>query len=322
MTLVSVVMAARDARAYVCEAIDSVRAQTTDDWELIVVDDASTDDTPAIVERYGATDARIRLVRRASSGGPYVAANEGLAHVQGSYVARLDSDDVCKPDRFVRQVRYIEERPDVRACTSNIAVLKDGVVRPFRVREVPTLPGSIKWGLSTRGFLQSTAMVETAALRELGGYRELPVSQDHRLWCDLSRRGWLGSVPDALVQWRVHATQISETRLELQQRLGAEAVRDHLHELGEEWSYDDVHALRSIGQRPVAQRRGSILIRRFERAWSSDASLTPDERAELRRLTRRLRVEHEREVFRAGLGNVSAGRALLRAYTRMHVRAR
>jgi glycosyltransferase involved in cell wall biosynthesis len=288
-------MAARNASPYIEETIASVFAQTIPEWELIVVDDDSTDETPHIVERYADKDARVKLIRRGSSGGPYGAANEGIAHATGRYIARIDSDDIAYPNRIERQIEIIESHPGARACTTNVAILSADGVRPFRVQATPTLPGSLRWGLAVRGFLQSTALIEADAIREIGGYRELPVSQDHRMWCDLARRGWLIATHEVLTNWRVHSTQLSETKLELQQRLGAEVVVDHLHALGSDWSVDDVYALRSIGQRPVPWRKGTALIGRFERMWHTDATLTKPERRELEALTKRLSYELIRE---------------------------
>jgi glycosyltransferase involved in cell wall biosynthesis len=313
--LVTVLCTARDAADHIGEMLESVRAQSLSDWELLVVDDGSTDDTVAIVEGAAASDERVRLVRRSASGGPYAAANEGLRHARGRYVARLDADDVSVPHRLERQVAFLDAHPALRACTADIAILQDGRVRPFRVREIPSLPGSINWGLCVRGFLPSTALFDAEALRAVGGYRELPVSQDHRVWCEFGRRRWLGAIREVLTYWRVHERQLSETKLELQRQLGAEVVRDHLEALGSSWPISDVRTLRAIGYGEVPLRRGFELIGRFSRLWSADDSLTQDERVELTRLTRRLRVEHVRESIRRSLDGSRLGRAALRSYT-------
>jgi glycosyltransferase involved in cell wall biosynthesis len=317
---VTFVMAARNASAYIEASIESAFTQTMPRWEMIVVDDGSTDDTPAIVERIGARDDRVRLIRRASSGGPYAAANEGVAQARGRYIARLDSDDIAVPNRLERQMEIIASHPGARACTSSVILLTDDGLKPFRVRATPTLPGSLKWGLCVRGFLQSTAMIETDAIRAIGGYRQLPVSQDHRMWCELARRGWLVATPEALLHFRVHSKQLSQTRNELQHKLGAEVVVDHLHALGSEWTFDDVYALRSIGQYPVAWSTGRRVVSRFEELWKADASLTAAERTELEVLTKRLRTEHAREAIRAKLRSSAPGRTLLRTYTKLHAR--
>jgi glycosyltransferase involved in cell wall biosynthesis len=317
-------MTARDASAYITEAVDSIFGQTQADWELLVVDDASTDDTPEIVERYAARDPRVRLIRRSTSGGPYVAANHGLRAARGRYLARLDADDIALPDRFERQLRFLAERPTLRGCMGEIQVMAGDRLLRFGPREIPTLPGAVRWGLAARAFFPSTAFIETAAVADVGGYRELEASQDHRLWCDLARRGWLGVLPEVLAYWRRHERQLSDRRYELQQSLGAEVVAEHLREIsGEVWSKDEAHAIRSIGaSRPVALREGLRVLGRFEDAWRRDAALTDREREELARLTRRLRSDHLREAARKALSSTPAGRAALRTYARVNVKVR
>ena len=99
---VTVLTAVRNGAAHLAETIASVQAQTFGDWEYVIVDDGSTDDTVAIIERHAADDPRIRLVRRADSGGPFAAANTGLAEARGDYVARIDADDIALPRRLER----------------------------------------------------------------------------------------------------------------------------------------------------------------------------------------------------------------------------
>ena len=321
---ISVLMTARDAAPYIAEAIESVRAQAFTDWELLVVDDASTDDTPLIVERLSQVDERIRLRRRSESGGPYVAANDGLRFCSGRFLARLDADDVAVRDRFGRQLSFLEQRPWLRGCMGEVQVLAGDVLLPFGPRVIPVLPGSLRWALAVRAFFPSTAMIETAAIREIGGYRELAASQDHRLWCNLARRRWLGVLPEVLAYWRRHDRQLSGRRFDLQQELGAEVVAEHLESLsGERWSAREAHVLRSIGaSRPEPYREGRATLRRFERSWRADTTLSGEERGELAVLTRRLGKDQLREALRATMSESVPGRAALRAYARVNLTIR
>jgi hypothetical protein len=201
-----------------------------------------------------------------------------------------------------------------------VRVLDNGRLRDHAVRVVPTLPGSLLWAVCVRGFLQSTAFMERAALEELGGYRELPVTQDHRLWCQLARRRWLQAIPEPLVHWRAHDHQLSVERRELQGRLGAEIVREHLSELtGREWTQAEADRLYFIGRRPSTLREGLGAIAAFERLWKSDASLDRAEREELSRLTRRLRSEHVKDTTRRALDAFPPGRFILGTYRRARV---
>ena len=322
--LITVLVTARDAQPYIAESLDSVRAQTVGDFELIVVDDGSRDKTPSIVERYAADDPRIALVRRESSGGPYVAANEGLRHASGRYLARLDADDIALPDRFERQLAFLRDRPGLRGCMGEVRQLIGDRLAPVAHREISTLPRAVKWGIATRAFFPSTALLETDAVREIGGYRELPASQDHRLWCDFARREWLGVMREVLVYWRRHERQLSTMRSDLQWSLGADVVAEHLTAVsGQTWSKHEADVLRCIGAtRPVALGDGLRTLKRFERAWRADMSLSADDRNELTRLTRRLRGDHLREAARKSVSSLPLGRAALRTYTRVNVAVR
>jgi glycosyltransferase involved in cell wall biosynthesis len=301
--LVTVLTAARNAEVHIAEAIESIRAQTFSDWEYIIVDDASSDNTSTIIARYASIDHRIRIVRRNERGGPYVAANQGFAQAKGRYVARLDSDDVALPRRLERQLEFLSANPRLRACASEVMLLEDGRSRAMR-DEFPILPGSLKWRFFFRTLMPSTTLIETSAWADVGGFKELPLSQDLRLWCDLARRRWLGVVPEPLVRWRVHDQQLSAQHYDLQQALALDVFRDHLAELSAgDWSEDDVDRLRWIIVRPIGLRHARRVLARWEELWGRDTTLTRDERRELAKMTRWLRVKHVRLEAREALAS-------------------
>lgn len=311
--MVTVLTTAFDAERHLAQAVESVLAQTFEDFEYLIVDDCSQDATPEIVERYARRDDRVRYVRRDRQGGPYVAANEGFRQARGKYVARLDADDVCFPTRLERQLEFLSSHPDLRACASEVDLIEDDEVRPF-TRKPPILPGSLKWRVCVREMpMPSTTFVEVAAWSAVGGFREQELSQDLRFWCDLARRHWLGIVHEPLVYWRVHPSQLSQTRRSLQESLAFDVLRDHLQELtGESWSLGDVALLRFLAYRPTSLRHGRSALTRFERLWRADPSLSPEERRELEELGRDLRSGHVQVWLRNKLESRSWGRAALR----------
>ncbi|MBS1665716.1 MAG: glycosyltransferase family 2 protein, partial [Bacteroidetes bacterium] len=103
---VTVLMPAYNAGKYIGAAVNSVLAQTFTDFELLIVDDGSEDDTAAVVREYG--DGRIRMVRQ-ERGGVSMALNRGLEEARGEYICRFDADDICFPQRLERQVRFLDE---------------------------------------------------------------------------------------------------------------------------------------------------------------------------------------------------------------------
>jgi teichuronic acid biosynthesis glycosyltransferase TuaG len=285
MPVVTVLTAVRNGARFLPETIASIRSQTFGDWEHVIVDDASEDDTAQIVESAMRTDPRVKLVRRAERGGPYAAANEGLSSARGHYVARIDADDVALPPRIERQVSFLQQT-GLRACATSWQGQTDEGVRTPEVARVAGGRGSIKWRLCLRqGLAHSTACVERGALEEIGRYRELLVAQDLRMWCDLARREWLDVIPEVLVLVR-RPGGLTASTVEMQERLALDVLRDHLGELSSSpWSDEEVLALRPqwTGQ-PVWVRLDAL--KRWGALWRSDAALQPGERRELKRLER------------------------------------
>ena len=109
--LVSVVMSVYNDEQYLKESLDSIFAQTIQAFELIIVDDCSTDRTVEIIENYH--DDRIRLIRNTENSGLTRNLNTALEYVQGTYIARMDGDDKSRPERFEKQIAYLEQHPEL-----------------------------------------------------------------------------------------------------------------------------------------------------------------------------------------------------------------
>jgi glycosyltransferase involved in cell wall biosynthesis len=307
----------------VAATIESIRAQTLDEWEYIIVDDASDDGTPQILERFAAEDKRLRMLRRDRSAGPYVAANDGLREARGRYVVRIDADDIARPTRIERQLEFLSST-GLRACaTWWTRVDAEGKPAGGDVR-IKSGVRSLKWRLCVgrKGLAHCTACVERSAFEEIGRYRELPASQDLRLWCDLARRHWLGIVPEVLVDVRRPGTLTSSSP-DLQERLGREVLGDHLADLtGARWSDEAIRGLRPDGAGvAVGTRLSSLEL--WENSWRQDGSLGRGERAELRKLGRELRWLLLRRTLRQGPSSrdllntgLSMGRSILAARKR------
>lgn len=292
MPLATVVTAVRNGEQYLAQTIASVQAQTFRNWEYLIVDDASQDGTVRIVEEAMQMDPRVRLIRREVSGGPYAAANEGIRHASGRYIFRLDGDDIAAPHRVAHQLAFMAHHPHLRACASGGRLVSrpGGVVG--QVRMLPTTPGCVRWHLFVRRNLRhSSACVERDALEAIGGYRELSAAQDLRLWCDLSRRQWVGATPEVLVYSRRHPESLTRNLRGPQRELAIDVLADHVEAvLGKPWSRADVTTLwelqRTSTVTPFAD--GLRVIRRWERAWRRDVTLSAEDRAHLKALKRSL----------------------------------
>jgi len=282
MPQVTVLTAVRNGARFLGQTLDCIRAQTFEDWEHVVVDDASIDDSPSIVARAAAGDPRIRLISRTTCGGPFAAANEGLRHARGRYIVRNDADDLSLPMRIEAQLAFLREHPGLKGCASDAQLI--GSDRPGW--RLPRTPGEVAWSLCFRCVLHhSTACIEREALDAIGGYREAPYAQDYRLWCDLARRRWIGVVPEVLVQFRRHDQSITRTRPAEQRAESLAILADHLQTLtGLRWKHEDVEALYAVGRElhwPFDA--GLRAIRLLVAARRADRTLDAGERRDLMR---------------------------------------
>lgn len=207
---VSVLMAVRDGAAHVAEAVQSVLAQTLGDLELIVIDDGSADATPAILAGVG--DPRLRVHAQAPAGLTR-ALNRALALSRAPLVARLDADDVARPERLARQVAFLDAHPDV-GLLGTAAVEIDAGGRVVRTVCPPAHDAELRRVLIRRNpFVHSSIMLRRTALEAAGGYDErVPVAQDYDLWLRLAPVTCLACLPEPLVVRRLVPGRVSAVR--------------------------------------------------------------------------------------------------------------
>lgn len=203
-------MAAYNGAALIGETLRSLARQSFGDFEVIVADDGSADGTADLVAAW--PDPRVRLLRMGRNGGPVLARNAAIAHARGRYVAALDQDDLCRPDRFRRQVAHLDRHPDVVLLGAAAAMLEDGVVR--RSDHAPvTTPRLIEWLLRIENpLVWSTAMLRRDVAAQLAPFTrpELVYAEDFDLYHRLGRLGRIARLDEVLLDYRVHAGGISK----------------------------------------------------------------------------------------------------------------
>jgi glycosyltransferase involved in cell wall biosynthesis len=182
---VSVIIPTYNRSWCLAEAIDSVLSQTFQDRELIVVDDGSTDNTPALLSRYG---SRLRCLRQTNQG-VSAARNHGIQAAGGELIALLDSDDLWQPDKLARQVAFFDTHPDAMICQTEETWIRRGLrVNPKRRHRKPS--GWIfEPSLALCLVSPSAVMMRRELLEEMGGFDEsLPACEDYDLWLRVSLR--------------------------------------------------------------------------------------------------------------------------------------
>lgn len=220
--IVSVVIGTFNREKMVGQAIDSVLAQSFKDFELIVVDDASTDGTPVLLGRYG---DKIRLIRRdRNSGLPSVPRNMGMAQSTGRYIAFLDSDDYWYPEKLGEQVALMEAHP-AAALSHTFCRVVDEESKPLYVRREKEMPteGDLFSRLLKECFITtSTAMIRREVFTRTGGFDEDPIlrcGEDHVFFLRVAREGDIGFVQKVLAAHRKYSENISQEGFAFQESI-------------------------------------------------------------------------------------------------------
>jgi hypothetical protein len=203
---VSVVLPVRDGGRFLADAIDSVRVQTFASFELLVIDDGSTDDSVSLARARAREDARIRVLSGRPRGIAH-ALNDGLRAARGRYVARLDADDLCAPQRLERQIAFLEAHDECVAVGSAVEVI-DEEGETLAVSRFPAGHVDIVQGLlagAACAFAHPSVMMKREAALAAGAYRpDLFPSEDLDLWLRLMERGELANLGEPLVRYRRH----------------------------------------------------------------------------------------------------------------------
>jgi glycosyltransferase involved in cell wall biosynthesis len=207
---ISVIMAVYNGAALLPETLASLRAQTLTDWELVAVDDCSKDDSVAVLEALG--DPRIRVIRSDANGGPVVARNRAFAEARGRYVAGLDQDDISLPERFARQVAYLEAHGDTALVSCATDFLVEGRRLPGNWPR-PLTPVLIDWLMLVQNPIAwSSVMFRADAARRLDPFErpEMRYVEDFDLYQRLRPFGTIAQIDDVLMLYRCHACGASQ----------------------------------------------------------------------------------------------------------------
>lgn len=221
--LISVILPVYNGERYLAAAVQSILAQTCADFELLIVDDGSTDSTADIVRQFAAADARVRVLWQ-DHGGIVAGLNRGLAEARGELIARMDADDIARPERFAKQVEFLRRHPACVAMgTAMLYVDPEGA--PIDTQETETDPDTLLRNLlllnpdGKSGLAHPTVMMRRTVVLAVGGYRSnFEATEDIDLWLRLAERGSLGNVAEVLLDYRLHEESVSHRRRATQAR--------------------------------------------------------------------------------------------------------
>jgi glycosyltransferase involved in cell wall biosynthesis len=209
---VSVLMPAYNADRYILQSVQSILAQTFEDFELIVVNDASTDRTLDILSSI--RDLRLRVLTNDRNLGVVGAGNRALGEASGRYIARLDADDLCLPTRFAKQVAFLDRNPRVLVLGTEQSVLERGEIRFSRQPADPD-PRILKWMLHISNPVgHPSTMFRAEVIADLGIYmrEEFKYAEDFDFLHRMLRLGEITVLPEYLTIYRLHDQNMTRTR--------------------------------------------------------------------------------------------------------------
>lgn len=300
---VSVVMAAYNGAALIGATIESLKAQRFTDFEVVIVDDCSTDDTRSVLRSIA--DPRFRVIEAEANVGPVRARNRAVEASRGHYIAALDQDDLCTPDRIEKQVAYLGTHPDVVLVASAADILTGENLRPSTLPAVTT-PALVEWMLQiSNPLVWSSVMLRASAARQLAPFTrpDRLYAEDFDLYHRLRRFGRIARIDAPLLRYRCHeggaSKRFTETMLASASTVLAE---QHAPLFGEEAEARARLLVAHVMQRaPVPDRASFRLLGESLRRLQADFLNTNEPSPEDRKLIRWETAKLWGRIGRAGL---------------------
>lgn len=205
---ITVLMPVYNCELYIREAVDSILNQTYTDFEFLIIDDASSDETVKILKSY--CDPRIQIIEKQINTGYTNSLNQGLKLAKGEYIARMDGDDISLPERFAKQVSLLDRNPEVIMCGTSYSIIgvNDVFLLPESHQEIKVnlLAGNCIVHPSV--MLRNNMIVANNIIYD----QQMEPAEDYDLWVRLLLIGKLHNLQQCLLCYRVHDSQVSSTR--------------------------------------------------------------------------------------------------------------
>jgi glycosyltransferase involved in cell wall biosynthesis len=220
---------------YIQESVTSILSQTYKDFEFIIIDDGSSDGTFNYLESL--QDDRIILIQKPINTGLTNSLNIGLQRARGKYIARMDGDDIALPTRFEKQCAFMDNNPDMVACGTNYEIM-----HTINNSDHPCDPDDLKVQLLSDCYIAHPSVMlrrETLIENKIEYDIECEPAEDYNLWVKLLKYGKISNIKESLVKYRLHETQISNTRAKQQM---AQADKARLAMIAQLTDKNDLHS--------------------------------------------------------------------------------
>ena len=287
--LVSVIMPVYNGEKYLRAAVESILAQTYRHFELVAVDDGSTDHSIDILREFQLLDERVVFHQHPKNMGIAAGINTGIERTHGEYIARMDQDDVSRPDRLEKQVAFLEARSDIGLVGSFGEMVKADGTHLLNI-SMPSSPALILWSFCFFDpILHPSVCMRRSLVVQAGGYRNLPndgeigFPEDYDLWVRMIRLSEFTNLPERLIKLRRHATSLSELHLKTIIKYSADASRRHIEFiLGREVPLDFVRVFWKNEREKSSVLQAVNLLDELVRTFEKNHSLTGKEQKDVR----------------------------------------
>lgn len=226
----AVIMPVYNAEKFLREAVDSVLHQTWSDFHFFACNDGSTDSSLAILNEYAAADKRVTVLCNPQNSGIVATRNHLLSKLPEDvkFVAIIDADDVCYPDRFERQIAFLQAHPEIGGVGSSLDIIDENS-RSTGFRSYPCDPAQIRKTLPRVNVLANPAMmVRKELIDQTGQYSTIcPVAQDYEYWLRAIEKFDFANLPEPVLHYRISGNQAKQSKLKLTLRKTLEIQRNY-----------------------------------------------------------------------------------------------
>lgn len=263
---VSVLLSVYNGQRFLRQSIESILNQTFLDFEFIIVDDGSSDDSVKIIESYH--DPRVVFLRHLSNQGLVTSLNDGLSIASGQLIARQDADDISLPNRLEEQIKYFDQNPQL-VIAGSAGYLIDDTGKHVGKFSVPSSDAEIRWTLLlANSFAHPTVMIRANTLHDhnLRYNSRMQHAEDYDLWSRLLAYGQGKNIEKPLIQYRCHAQQISNIYSKKQKTIAAVIALTNLQRIGVSIPIYEVNMLCSWFSRPrlLTKEQRDVCLKIFE----------------------------------------------------------
>ena len=229
MPKVSILMPVYNAGQYIAQAIESIISQSFKDWELILINDGSTDNSESVVMQY--EDDRIYYIKNAENLRLIKTLNKGIDYCDGQYIARMDADDICLPDRLKQQVDFLDSHTDYLMCGTSASVIDNSGKKTGKIHNLTDNSYLQISLLFSPSFIHPSMMIRKEILQQNKYDEAYKHVEDYELWCRIARQGKIANIDKELLEYRWHDSNVSVLHSKVQDELKDKIIKEELKRL-------------------------------------------------------------------------------------------